>query len=783
MTQCKSILLSCLLIFIIMSSSAQVPVQQVRGLVRGRSIHDPLKSVTVAMDDSIHGVMSDSLGRFMISRVPVGRHSFVFSSVGYKTVVLSNILIESGKEVELTIDMEEDLRTEKEIVILSRQNKFRPVNNLALVSARMFSVEETRRFAAGLNDPSRIAAAFAGVASNGGDYNALVIRGNAPNGLLWRMEGVDIPNPNHFARVGTSGGAISILSAQLLANSDFMTGAFPAEYGNALSGVFDIHLRKGNAHKREHTFSTSTIGIDAATEGYFKKGKPSSYLINYRYGFLTLMQKVGFDIGEAATTFQDVSFNLNFPTQKLGTFTVFGFGGKSEQRSDPSRDSIIWLTDPGSRSGWRVGANTGALGATHSITLGKKTFFNSVLSVNSYSYIDEDLRLDKFNGPLIYSRKNRFSESNVIYSLALTHKFNKRFLVKGGAVMKSKAFDLNQREMVSTTLTTKINSVGTTSHKQSYLQFKWDPLSKLTFQVGLHHQYLGLNGKSITEPRGGVRYLLKGKQTLSLGYGLHSQIQPLGNYFARIKVGADTIQANRNLDFSRSKHWVLGYSTPFLKNWNFKVETYYQWLYKIPISPATISTFSLINQEDDYATEKLVNNGVGQNYGMEFTMERFWNDRFYMLTTLSLYQSTYKVNDALWRNTRFNSNSASSFVIGKEWSIGGKKTSTIAVDVKILQSGGVRVTPIDLIRSIALKRTVLLIGAIYEEKLPSFFRTDLQMEWKRQYTRSTGSLILGVQNATNRKNVYAQTFDAALGKIRYRYLLGLIPVLGYKIDF
>ncbi len=763
---------------------SQVPLQNVHGIVRGKSIHESLRGVTVFLDDvSVVYVLTDSIGRFKISGVKVGRHSFVFSSMGYKTVVISNILIESGKEVELNVEMEEDLRTEKEIIIRAQQNKNKPVNNLALVSARMFSVEETRRFAAGLNDPSRIATAFAGVTSNGGDYNALVIRGNAPNGLLWRMEGVDIPNPNHFARVGTSGGAISILSAQLLANSDFMTGAFPSEYGNALSGVFDIHLRKGNAEKREHTFSVSTIGVDAATEGYFKKGKRSSYLINYRYGFLTLMQKIGFNIGEAVTAFQDLSFNMYFPTKKIGEFTLFGFGGKSEQRSDPSRDSLTWLKDPAKRSGWRVGANTGALGATHSLVLGKKTFLRSVLSVNSYSYYDEDDRLDKFNGPLVFTRKNKFDESNLIYSFNASHKFNKRFLIKSGIVLRSKSFDLLQRETVSNILTTKISSKGSTALHSSFIQFKWDPLSKLTFQFGLHHQYLGLNKKSVFEPRIGARYMLNDKQSISLGYGLHSQIQPLGNYFARIKVGSDTILANRDLDFSRSRHWVVGYNFQFLPNWNFKMETYYQWLYNIPISPVTVSTFSLINQEDDFAIEKLVNKGLGQNYGAEFTLEKFWNDRFYMLATLSLYESGYKVNDAIWRSTRFNSNNASSFVIGKEWSLGGKKISTIAIDAKILQSGGIRVTPIDLTKSIALKRTVFLPGAIYEEKLPSFFRTDIQMEWKRQYKRSTGSAILGVQNVTNRKNAYSQTYDAGLGKIRYRYLLGLIPVMGYKIDF
>jgi hypothetical protein len=289
------------------SVAQEVPVQNIKGYIVDQSIKLPLKSASISLEGEFNGqVVADSNGYFVFRGVPVGRYALKISYVGYKSVFLNNLMLESGKELFLTVEMEDEVKRDAEIIIRSGINKSRPLNDLAIVSGRMFSVQETRRFAAGLNDPSRIATAFAGVAA-AGDGNGLIIRGNAPNGLLWRMEGIDIPNPNHFARVGTSGGAISILSAQLLANSDFLSGAFPAEYGNALSGVFDIKLRKGNNDHREHTFSLSTIGIDFATEGYFKKGYGGSYLINYRYGFLTLMQKLGFNISEDKTSFQDLS--------------------------------------------------------------------------------------------------------------------------------------------------------------------------------------------------------------------------------------------------------------------------------------------------------------------------------------------------------------------------------------------------------------------------------------------------------------------------------------------
>lgn len=727
-------------------------------------------------------VITNREGTFKFEMLPVGRYTVKISYVGYKTITLSNIALESGKETNLPVEMEEDININREVVVQSGPNKSRALNDAALVSSRMFSVEETRRYAAGLNDPSRMATSFPGVAGSG-DKNALSIRGNAPNGLLWRMEGIDIPNPNHFARVGTSGGGISILSAQLLANSDFMTSAFPSEYGNALSGVFDIHLRKGNKDKQEHTFSASTIGVDLASEGYLKKGGKASYLVNYRYGFLTLMEQLGFKISDASTRYQDLSFNMDLPTKSAGTFSFFGFGGLSHQNKIAANDSLTFTKDPSKRSGTLDLSNTGAMGVVHSILLGKATLLKTILSLNGTNYQEEDNHYDKINGPLIVTRNNQFKESNAILQITASHKINKNHSFKLGLNTTSKHFSLYQREAVSNVLKDKVKEEGNAQLSQYFVQWKWDPSNKLRLQVGLHGQYFGLNQSSVLEPRMGLRLQTARNQFLSVGYGIHSQIQPLGNYFARIKVGIDTTKPNMGLDFSKAQHFVLGYSMQFAQNWNFKLETYYQALFNIPVSALTKSSFSLINQEDDYAIEPLNNQGEGKNYGVEISMERYWNDQFYLLSSLSLYQSKYLPSDMIWRNTRFNSNSIFTLATGKEWNLHAKKTSTISLDLKLSYYGGVRVTPIDLAQSIIKKTTVLDNTRIYEEKLPAIFRIDVQTEWKIQYRKMTGSFIAGVQNLTNRQNPVSQTYDPAIRGIKYNYLLGLIPVVGYKIDF
>ena len=767
--------------------SAQTPLlQTVRGTIADATLKTPLVGANIVLLNSepLRGATSNTEGGFRLADVPVGRQSFKVSFIGYKEIFVKNIAVEAGKETVLTIELEEDIRETNAVTIVAKSDKTKPLNDLAAVSARMFSVEETRRFAAGLNDPARMATAFAGVTGGNGDGNSLVIRGNAPNGLLWRMEGVDVPNPNHFARVGTSGGGISILSAQLLSNSDFLSGAFPAEYGNALSGVFDIKLRKGNNEKWEHTFSASIIGLDAATEGYFKKGYGGSYLVNYRYGFLSFLQKIGFNVGDAPTSFQDLSFNISLPTKKMGQFTLFGMGGLSKQAIDAVRDSNLWKTNNSSRFGRLDGSNTGAIGATHTLILGKKTALKTVLSLNDYTYREEDNRFDNQNKPLIITRNNVFSENNAIFSVVANHKFNAKQTLRLGAYTSFKGFDLQQREDVSGKLTDKIKNQGKTTLTNVFAQWKMRFTEGVSFQIGAHVQHLFLNNKTAFEPRSALTFGLTKKQTVAIGYGLHSQIQPLGNYFARIRVGKDTVLANKNLDFTKSHHIVLGHDWQFAPNWHLKTEFYYQKLFNVPVTAGRATNFSIINLNDDFAIEPLSNTGFGKNYGLEVTLERFWTDNFYLLATLSLFDSKYQASDGVWRNTVYNSNIASTFLLGKEFAFKNRRRpAALGLDVKFTYLGGQRVTPIDLVKSKKQRTTVTDITRLYEEKLPVFYRLDAQIEWKVQYRGMTGSTIFGVQNATNHLNPIRQSYNVALDKIQYSYLMRIIPVIGYKIEF
>ena len=247
--------------------------QTITQTVRGRAFDIATKEALVGVNiillnsDPIMGTTTNVEGEFILENVPIGRQSIEISMIGYESYFVTDLLVSSGKQVDLDIGLQEKATSLDEVVIITKRNKVKPINSMATLSSRQFTVEETQRYAGGLDDPARLVSSFAGVATPTITSNGISVRGNSPSGLLWRIEGVEVPSPNHFANLTIAGaGLLTVLSSQMMGNSDFYTGAFPAEYGNASSGVFDINLRTGNSSQREYTIQAGIIGVDFATE-------------------------------------------------------------------------------------------------------------------------------------------------------------------------------------------------------------------------------------------------------------------------------------------------------------------------------------------------------------------------------------------------------------------------------------------------------------------------------------------------------------------------------------
>ncbi len=766
----------------------QSPVQTLKGLVRDADTQNPIAfaKVVLTSEQPIRGVITDEAGRFVIENVPVGRHEIEVTFIGYTTRVIPNLIISSGKEFVITIFLTESFLEGKTVEINADQEKGKPVNDLSMVSARSFSVEETQRYAASLNDPGRMASAFAGVQPSSDGRNNIVIRGNSPAGMLWRLEGVDIPNPNHFASPGSSGGGISIISNYLLDNSDFLTGAFPAEYGNALSGVFDLRLRNGNDEKHEFGFQAGFLGVQASAEGPLTGKQKGSYLVNYRYSTLGLMQAFGLPIVQDATySYQDVNFHFNFSTQKAGSFGFFGLGGLSSQTAKAERDSTVWQ-NVSDKSDHRYGSNMGATGVSHSYLFPSgKTWLRSVISLSSnHIFGNEDTLNSLFQKTNL--EKNAYLTGQATFTSTVNHKFNNRHLIRSGFFLDYLFFDLSASYLNIQTATQiqAIKTIGGATLLRPYFHYRWRIADNVSLNAGIHSMVFLLNKSWTVEPRLACRWNFSQKQSLSFGYGLHSQILPLGTYFSEIILSDGTrVQPNLYLRMMQAHHFVLSHDWQFNSQLRLKSEVYIQRLFNVPIGTSTRPTLSVLNTDWGFEGDSLVGKGNGLNYGFELTFEKFFSKNYYFLTTLSLYESKYKAADGVLRDSRFNGNYAFNFLAGKDIPIGKRKAHFFEISGRLVWLGGQRYTPIDLQASIAASRTQYMETFAFQFRKKDYFRTDLRLAYHLNKKKTGHVFSFDVQNLFNTRNDFVQEFEPSSQSIKEYYQAGFVPIFAYRLDF
>ena len=767
-------------------ATSQVFTQTAYGTVVEKGSLVPLAGATVFLlnSDPLNATFTSADGSFVLACVPVGRQSFKISYVGFVDYVLEDILITSGKQVRMEIEMEASMTTLDEVVINSDTDKKRPLNFMTLAGGRMYSIDETKKFAASFNDPSRMATSFPGVLTLNDLDNGIVIRGNSPNGLLWRMEGVDIPNPNHFASVGTSGGGISALSTQMLSNSDFLNGAFNAEYGNALSGVFDLKLRKGNNQKREYTIQAGFIGADFSAEGPIKKGHKGSYLFNYRYSTLKLISALGVDIDDN-TRFQDLAYNIYLPTRKYGDFTFFGLGGISSQNEDRTLFDII------SGSGLirfksLNSSNTGVMALSNLKIINPKINIKSTLAITG-----EKIALSNENSSpgsltqLVLNEKNAYTQNKVSLSSVANIVLGKNNILITGITGSLWGYSLleGKRRMGDPMIVNKIKESGITGLWNSYAELLCHLNTNLSINSGLHFSYLGLNNSLALEPRVSLKYDLSATQSINFGYGLHSQVQPLGVYFFRTKnQNGDLVSPNHNLGFSKAHHIIGSWSYIIDGYHKINIAGYYQQLFRVPVSPDSTNTVSILNVTEGYLTEELVNKGLGKNYGVEFSLERFLKKDFYYILSCTLFESKYKTLEGKWRNTRFNGQYAFSVTGGKEIPI-KKDRSYLGFNFKSSYIGGFRVTSIDLVSSISEGNTVFDQNHAFEQKLADYSRIDFAIRYRKNFRRVNLSVSLDIQNLMDKENIEKEFYDPVNKLIKNATQNGIIPVLSIKTEF
>jgi len=786
-----SYILLIILLFVGTSISAQQTSysQTIRGRVLDKITTAPLPGATIIItgSDPIVGTSTDIDGYFRLENVPLGRIGLQVSYIGYQSANLANLELTSGKELVLKIELEENVFTIETVVIKAETDKDKPLNKMASVSARSFSVEETNRFAGSYGDPSRMASNFAGVFSVSDSRNDIIIRGNSPMGLLWRLDGISIPNPNHFGALGTTGAPVSILNNNLLTNSDFFTGAFPAEYGNALSGVFDLQMRTGNNEKFEFAGQIGFNGFEVGIEGPFSKKSQASYMASYRYSTLRVFEALGIDFvaGSSIPDYQDLSFKIDLPTKNWGRFSLFGIGGKSKIKIYNSEKDEEEFSYGLLGTDTDFSSNMGTIGLSNIYFFSENTKLTTNLSVQgseSITYIDSIVQtepLEKFD---FY--RSDYKETVYLASANLSHKFNRKNNIETGLTYSH--YDVLYADSVFDEEVFKIHTLaeGTMGIFQAHFQWQHRFSDKLMLNSGLHFQDFTLNNSWALEPRVGMNWQFQQEQSLNFGYGLMSQTQPKMNYFTQSQLpDGSYIETNRDMDFSKSHQLVLGYEYFFAGPMRFKTETYYQYLFNVPVK-ASFPEYSMLNQGDYFAIsleDSLINQGKGYNYGIELTFERFLSQGYYFLFTTSLFQSKYRGYDEKLRNTAYNGNYVINALGGYEIKVG--KHNSIAFDLRTVFAGGRRYTPIDVDKSMETGTTEYDWSRAYELQYDPYFTLDVKISFKMNTKKLYQEWSLDIKNITDQQNTFQQLYNPLTGEIRTDYQQGLFPMFFYKIRF
>lgn len=775
----------------ISEESEEKLTQSIRGRVVDMDSKTPLIGATVVLmeSDPPKGTITNQNGEFELTGVPIGRRSIKVTYVGYNEAHVNNVLLSSGKQLVLNIELEEKVVAMDEVVVKAHSRKDRPINDMAMISARSFTVEETERFAGSLGDPSRMVANYAGVMTQNDSRNDIIIRGNSPSGLLWRVEGVEIPNPNHFGALGTTGGPISMLNNNLLTNSDFLTGAFPAEYGNATAGAFDLNLRSGNNQQYEYVGQIGFNGFEAGIEGPFSENSQGSFLANYRYSTLAVMHEIGFGTGTgtAVPYYQDFTFNIDLPGTKYGRFKLFGLGGLSHIELGRN------VEDQGNSYNARgtatdYGSDMGVVGLTHLYFFNNNTRVLSTLSAQgtkSYTRFDSLLVENNLDPKAVY--RSDLGEAKYSFSSKLKSKLNARNNWSMGTIIDF--YDMNY---VDSAYVSKFNSFITqTNHDGNLMlyrlfgQWKHKFTEKLSVYGGLNLQHMNLNSEVAIEPRAGISWEFARNQSVSLGYGRHSQMQARNVYFKEYydSVNNRYLRTNEDLKFTRSDHYILGYDWLINNDFRIKAETYFQDLYNVPVS-REMPEYSLINTGDFFGVQGLdsmVNKGTGTNYGIELTIEKFLSKGYYFLFTSSLFDSKYTDYNGIERNTAFNGNYVFNLLGGYEFKIGDNNLLTL--DMKTVWAGGKRYVPLDMDETIKQGSAEYDWDNAYQEKHDDYFRLDFRIGFKLNKGAYTQEWGVDLQNMTNYQSVFRRDYDPIEQEVYNTYQMGFMPMVLYRIQF
>ncbi|MBX3045069.1 MAG: TonB-dependent receptor [Candidatus Kapabacteria bacterium] len=772
------IMILLLQFFTAKSETETIPSQNVKGNVLNQKNLQPVTGATIAILDTKLGTYSKKDGAFLIKDVPVGRHTLRISAVGFEPRIM-NIVVTSGRETVINANIIESFVLMEEIIVTANKSSFVPINESVMISATEFTVDDAQRFAGSRMDPARMAQNYAGVLGANDSRNDIIIRGGAPTELLWRVDGLDIPNPNHFATQGATGGPVSAINTMILDNSDFLTGAFPVEYQDRMSGVFDLRTRSGNRDNYEYYGQFGFNGIELGAEGPLP-GRKGSFLASYRYSFLGLLEVMGVDFGFAGIPkYQDASFKTDLSASQNHKISLTGLWGTSDINIKESETD-----DPATgENDIKNGTDFLALALNWNYLISEKVYINTLLGFNYANYRTALDSITVSQEGVVSSLDPWFTSRNSegFYNLKSTLNYSpdKRNIFKFGLEGRFRFYDFSEERLTPSSDGSFYNLLSDGNTTQYMMFANWNHRFTSEFQInaGILTQYLSLSGKTTFEPRLSAAYKISEISTLNAGFGVHRQSLPL--------ITAMSTESGDNLNFMQSLHYIAGYSVLLADDAFIKVEGYFKDISNAPVNANEATSFSFLNAGANFGSvftsNALESAGLGKTYGAELSLIKNFTDGYYITATASYVRQEYRGSDRVWRSGAFDNQYIFNILGGYEWVI--SPTFTLEFAVRYTHAGGAPYTPIDVERSLRDNTTRYIDSEAFSLRNPDYSRFDLRIDFRHNLNNMSIISYFSVENLFVKQNVLMSVWDGSNQEVKQVYQLGFFPIGGVRIEF
>jgi len=716
---------------------ANTHTSTIRGKVIGVPSRQPVLRAKVIVQNTKLGAITSAEGEYRIENVPVGHYTLIASAPGYSSVS-QEVIVSSAHQSVVDFELKERV-IQSDTIMVAGADAFATINQFAAVSTTPFSIQDVTRYAAAFQDPSRMAQNFAGVFGRGTTNNYIVVRGGSPIELLWKLDGIDIPNPNHFGKNGSSGGVISAINSYMLGNSDFLTGAFPAQYGTRLSGVFDLHTRKGNTERMEGMAQISFNGLEALGEGPLPGIKGGSALLSYRHSTLGVLHDLGLLDYNELPDFDDAALRLFVPIGQSDQLNATGLWGDARINVQNTSDDEL---------GKGSGIGVGGIEWQH-------LYSDEVLSHVRLNYVQ-----NRFNEGF-----SRNSEEIVKLGYATAEADvnitpNNDHTIALGGTLKQNTFTINSSQ---------IDTSQSTDIYEAYANWKWSVIPQIALNAGLFSQFITYNHSSSYEPRVSLAWSPSEEHTIAAAFGVHRQPEPI--------------------EFAQALHYVLGYTFKPEAGFMVKAETYYKDYSRIPIHAHTRDSYSFLNEgfAERIDFEDLINVGTGRSYGAELTLLKHYSSGYYITATGSYIRQEFAGSDGIWHFGAFDNRYILNALAGYDFALGASSYFTLSEKFTI--AGGGMYTPFDMQRSAQAGYGILDTANAYSARNPDYIRLDVNAEFHFNWQSSALTIYLSVLNAldidniTNRFYSASSSSDGSVGVIKYDYDLPILPILGIRYEF